>query len=261
MLFGGIDLDPSDRVLGLLLASEQQHRRRQQRVMHALEQAGVRQAPEPPSAVKRALSSFTLKRKAKAKAKGLDTAGTGMGMRESAGMASTASTGPGSQAMWLDGSKSSLVGHKMGSAQLSAQLPVGERPLYRHDFMRLTTFRQSEVDRRAVSNAAAGHEPPQLVPLAAQAVGSASFGAQQQLGAVLPGPGLKVASRYEPMLAPSGCARRLDPANSPQQAAAIYCGWQEPVDAETLRCGGLQSCACCEGKSFLGRGAAAGVVY
>lgn len=41
ILFGGIDLDPSDRLLAMYLVSERQHRRRQEHVLATLEAAGA----------------------------------------------------------------------------------------------------------------------------------------------------------------------------------------------------------------------------
>lgn len=41
MLFGGIDLDPTDRLLGVLLVSKEQHRRRRCQAVHVLRAAGA----------------------------------------------------------------------------------------------------------------------------------------------------------------------------------------------------------------------------
>ncbi|GAB4819117.1 hypothetical protein N2152v2_006163 [Parachlorella kessleri] len=54
MLFGGIDLDPSDRLLGMFLVSEQQSWRRQRHALHALEAAGIVKTKGKPGVMRRA---------------------------------------------------------------------------------------------------------------------------------------------------------------------------------------------------------------
>ncbi|KAL4447467.1 hypothetical protein ABPG75_004686, partial [Micractinium tetrahymenae] len=68
LLFGGIDMDPTDRLLGIYLVSERQHRRRQQDVLKALQAAGYA-AGRRRSRAQLALESITTRMRRRASAR------------------------------------------------------------------------------------------------------------------------------------------------------------------------------------------------
>ncbi|KAI3429288.1 hypothetical protein D9Q98_005384 [Chlorella vulgaris] len=61
LLFGGVDMDPTDRLMGIYLVSERQHRRRQQDIQATLQSAGYLKAPadaKQRGSLRQALSRF-----------------------------------------------------------------------------------------------------------------------------------------------------------------------------------------------------------
>ena len=243
MLLGGIDLDPSDRVLGLLLVSELQHRRRQRHVLKALLEANVRKQQEPPGLLTRALSTLSHGGRRRRASGSLDPSGqSSPGFTLHGSGSSQAISGSSSLPAPL-AAASNGKGAVGATSWSSPAKPPAARPMYRHDFLRLKTLRQrgdaEEGGSAAEETGGLADPAPQLASLGER--GGDDAGSPTQPSS----PQLRLDSQYQPMLAPSGCAQCLDPPISPQQAAEIYTGHHEAVDAETLGwawvrvCGGL----------------------
>ncbi|KAI3429289.1 hypothetical protein D9Q98_005385 [Chlorella vulgaris] len=62
LLFGGVDMDATDRLMGIYLVSERQHQRRQQDVLAALQLAGYAAPKRQPNRLVRAITRLTAKR-------------------------------------------------------------------------------------------------------------------------------------------------------------------------------------------------------
>ena len=279
---------PADRLLGLFLVSEQQHRRRQAHVLAALHAANVRTQHKLRWRERRAATMA-----AAAAAAAAATAAEGCSDPQSdcqngqevaaeGSVDLTAQGGASAAAAVADGTPQQPCTRSSGVTRgdLSGDLSraaSGQLPLYRQDYLRLRSIRWQggladthaawgggaggEPEDEAVAGSAAvvaaavgrggeGEQPPRLVALAPSASTRSAAALlseaavperRQEEGRANGAPsglscvGVQLGSRYTPLLTPSGCAVRLDPPLSPQQAADIYCGRQRPVDSETLR--------------------------
>ena len=179
LLFGGIDLDPSDQIMGLVLVAERQKWRRRRHVIKALKRAGVSPTPPKPSWLARmfgwcrtntrkTVHAASLNGRAVVLTGSLEGLGSITGPTGDAALgvrlASAASSLPKSPFETVDEQCASVV------SAPATEPPPNTRttrkllsdsytaPAIAHSFVRLVTFRPSEAD---VAAGLAVGPPPQ----------------------------------------------------------------------------------------------------